>query len=151
MNARQHRDQEGNRRWGSRSSKERPKRPFRTTVLVFCEGRETEPNYFRSLRAEDNVALRFDVTVKGGKGGSRLQIVQAAVEHIAKTSKRYDQTYLILDTERLDSPEAIKDFGDAMSLAKQNDINTRLSNPSFEVWFLSHLSGHANTSMIPAP
>jgi RloB-like protein len=78
------------------------------------------------------------VTVKRGKGGSRLQIVQAVADHIAATTKPYDKKYVIFDTERLDSRESRKDLEDALNLAIQNDIGTRLSNPSFEVWFLAH-------------
>ncbi len=138
MNAREHRELQEKRRWGDRGKNVRPKRPFRTTILVYCEGRETEPNYFRSLKAEDQVALSFDVTVKRGKGGSRLQIVQAVADHVAASSKSYDKKYVIFDTERLDSPEARIDLDDAIRLACQNGFHAYLSNPSFEVWYLAH-------------
>jgi hypothetical protein len=138
MSARQVPGRHEGRRGETRGGRVSRGRPFRRTILVYCEGRETEPNYFRSLRAEDHVTLKFDVTVKRGKGGSRLQIIQGAVNHLANTPKSYDEKYVILDTERLDTPEARKDFDNAIRLARQNGFHPHLSNPSFEVWFLAH-------------
>jgi hypothetical protein len=41
-------------------------RPEKKTILIFGEGRETEPNYFRGLKQKDEISRRFKVTVKKG-------------------------------------------------------------------------------------
>jgi hypothetical protein len=56
-----------------RSGSSRPPRPSRSeknTLLIVCEGQETEYHYFHQLKQEESVKRRFRVTVKAGKGGS---------------------------------------------------------------------------------
>jgi hypothetical protein len=127
-------------RWSGRSgpgSRSRAPRPFRETILIFCEGRETEPNYFHALKQDDEITRKYDITVKGGKGGSRLQIVRNLLDHVRNVSKP-DLKYCILDTERLSTQVARKDFADAMDLSAENGVECYISNPAFEVWFLAH-------------
>jgi hypothetical protein len=103
-----------------------------------CEGRETERNYFDKLKREDAVTSRLHVTVKKGKGGSRLQIVQEAVDRKNEPGKDYDEAWCVMDVERLDTEDARKDVASAVELARQNGITLCLSNPAFEVWLLAH-------------
>ena len=137
MNPRPFRTRAGQGR-SERGSRPRGTRPFRQTLLIFCEGRETEPNYFHALKQDDEITRKYDITVKGGKGGSRLQIVRDLLDHVRNINKRYDLRYCILDTERLSTQVARKDFADAMELSAKNGIECYVSNPSIEVWFLAH-------------
>lgn len=52
-------------------------------MLIVCEGQKTEYHYFHQLKQEEGVKKRFRVTVKPGKGGSRQQIAQFAIERKA--------------------------------------------------------------------
>jgi hypothetical protein len=113
-------------------------RPERTTILLVCEGRETEPNYFDGLKREDDVAKKFTITVQRGKGGSRLQIVQEAIDARKRKQSKFDEVWCVMDVEYPDSPDAQRDLTDAMALAKDKGIQAYLSNPSFEIWFLAH-------------
>lgn len=114
------------------------RRRERKTVLIVGEGRETEPNYFHGLKREDRVREAYAVTVKRGKGGSRVQIVRDVIDRMNEPGKDYDETWCVMDVERLDSEEARKGFVDAVELAKDNDIHLCLSNPAFEVWLRAH-------------
>jgi hypothetical protein len=113
-------------------------RPPRIRVLIVCEGKETEPNYFRALREEEAVRRRFSVVVQKGKGGSCLTVVQQAVAEQQKAAARqedYDEVWCVFDVERAGQREQVTK---ARTLADRHGIRLALSNPSFEVWLLAH-------------
>ena len=116
----------------------RAKRPFRKTVLIVGEGRETEPNYFNGLTDEDAVSTRFAVRVTGGPGFSPERVVKRAI-NLAKQAERrgdaFDEVWCVLDVE---GPQTRESLGRARQMAAEADIRLCLSNPSFEVWLLSH-------------
>ncbi len=107
-------------------------------MLIVCEGKETEPNYFRALRDEPSVHKKSAITVKRGRGGSRLDIVREAVKEKEQGDGEFDETWCVLDVEHPQSIEAQDDLARAVELARRNDIDLAFSNPSFEVWLLAH-------------
>ncbi len=125
-------------RRGSPPTREFQPRKEKTTILLVCEGEKTEPNYFHALKLEDDVVRAFAVTVKKGKGGSRLAIVKNAKKRKGSLREPPDETWCVMDVEALQSSESRTDFRDAIKLAKANDIILCLSNPAFEVWPLAH-------------
>jgi hypothetical protein len=110
-------------------------RPRKRTVLIVCEGKETEPNYFDGLKREEPIRERFTITVKGGKGGSRLQVAQFAVDRKNEPGADYDEVWCVMDVER---PEGLDEMRKALALLGGNSISAGVSNPSFEVWLLAH-------------
>ncbi len=109
-------------------------RPLKTSVLIVCEGK-TETNYFDKLKRDEVTSRRFAVTVKRGKGGSRDQIAQFAIERMNEGPDRYDFVWCVMDVEGPDQADAA---AAAMGLLKNNSIEPCFSNPAFEVWLLSH-------------
>ncbi|MCI0460155.1 MAG: RloB family protein [Gemmataceae bacterium] len=120
-----------------------PRRPSahrseKTRILIVCEGRETEPNYFRGLRDEEAVQQHFSIVVLKGKGGSCLAVVQQAIaeqEKAAARRKEFDEVWCVFDVEQARQREQVIK---ARALAGQHEIRPILSNPSFEVWLLAH-------------
>jgi RloB-like protein len=113
-------------------------RPERTRVLIVCEGRETEPNYFRGLRDEEAVRQNFSVEVRKGKGGSCIGIVQQGVAELKKAAARienFDEIWCVFDVEQAGRREQLIQ---ARALAGQYGIRLAVSNPSFEIWLLAH-------------
>jgi hypothetical protein len=112
-------------------------RPEKTRILIFGEGRETEPNYFRGLREEEAVRQKFSLVVQKGKGGSCPDVVQQAIAEKEKASARgedFDEVWCVLDIEVGQRKQVIE----ARKLAEQNGIRLALSNPCFECWLLAH-------------
>jgi hypothetical protein len=124
------RGEKGRRRSRHRSEK--------TRVLIVCEGKETEPNYFRGLRDEETVREKFSVVVQKGKGGSCLDVVQQAAaekEKAATRGEEFDEVWCVFDVERAEQRQQVTK---ARALAEKHGILLALSNPSFEVWLLAH-------------
>jgi len=130
----------GSRRRLSRASPVRSPmlRPVKTTILIVGEGQQTEPNYFRELKLEDNVTAKFSLTIKKGHGRSPEGVIEEALKYKQQAENRseyYDEVWCVLDVEGPDKRESLEK---AMAVAQQNDITLCLSNPCFEVWLLAH-------------
>jgi len=121
--------------WRSSRSRRCQRRPLRKRLLIVCEGRETERNYFDQLKREDWPGQNLAVTVKRGKGGLREQIAQFAVERKNDSSEGYDEVWCVMDVE---DPSHRESLDRALILLRRNSIKPCLSNPAFEVWLLSH-------------
>ena len=124
----------GRRRFGS-SRRRGASRPRKTTILIICEGKETERNYFDQLKRDEPTRRHFSITVKRGKGGSRQQIAQFAVDRKNDIGADYDQVWCVMDVE---GPETQDASQQALDLLNANSIAPALSNPAFEVWILAH-------------
>ena len=116
------------------------RRKLKKTLLIVCEGKETERNYLDGLKREDSVSKLFTIRIVPGKGGSRTQIVNHAIHKKRTQQDAPDKVICVLDTESLQSPQARDDLADARNKAKANGIVLYLSNPAFEVWLLAHFS-----------
>jgi hypothetical protein len=115
-----------------------PHRSEKTRILIVCEGRETEPNYFHSLSREEAVQQSFSVEIRKGRGGSCLAIVQQAIAERKKAAARrraFDEVWCVFDAEQAGQREQVIQ---ARTLAVQHEIEPAPSNPSFEVWLLAH-------------
>ena len=123
--------------------------PQRRTVLIVCEGKETEPNYFHCLKCEPGPSKTFAITIKPGRGRSPLSVVNEAVK--LKKEKTglgipYDEVWAVFDTE---GPESRDSLLKALKKAKKEAIETAISNPCFEVWLLSHFEKSASAFASP--
>lgn len=103
-------------------------RKIRGRILIVCEGKETEPNYFNSFPKMDNVS----VVTAGGKG-SPSQVVKKALElrDNAKQSP-YDAVWAVFDKDNF------TDFKTAIGTAHKEKIGCAWSNEAFELWFVYH-------------
>ncbi len=128
----------GRRTRGEQALRRRSRhRAEKIRILIVCEGRETEPNYFRGLREEESVRQNFRVEVRKGKGGSCLAVVHQAIAELEKAAIRgedFDEAWCVFDVEQAGQREQVIQ---ARQLAGRHEIRLALSNPSFEVWLLA--------------
>ena len=105
--------------------------------MIVCEGEKTERYYLNGLKREETVSEVFAITVVPGRGGSRSQIIERAINQKAQR-REMDVVLCVLDTESLETIEAKEDLATSRQEAAHNDITLYLSNPAFEVWLLAH-------------
>jgi RloB-like protein len=110
------------------------KRPELRTIVVFTEGKNSEPDYVNGLKklphiAED-VALNIELHPEHGVP---LTLVQLAVER--KEDHEVDECWCIFDVEW---PRNHPNLKPAISLAQKNGILLAISNPCFELWLILH-------------
>lgn len=107
---------------------------FRETVpsfLVVCEGKRTEPYYFRGF----HVGHVLDVKVEG-LGQSTVNLVREAIK--LKNKEYYEQVWVVFDIDNC-TPAQVNE---AIRLAEENGIRVAYSNQAFELWYLLHFDYH---------
>jgi hypothetical protein len=117
-----------------------PKRDPKFRILVVCEGRVTEPEYFKRYQ-HDTRNQRVHVKL-ADESGVPLTVVQTAVRLLeearneAKQQRdenlRYDSVWAVFDVD--EHPNLSK----ARALALKEGIEMAISNPCFELWALLH-------------
>ncbi len=106
------------------------------TILIVCEGKNTEPSYFNNFKLTS-------ATVKSiGEGYNTLSLVKRAV--LLAKQKQYDQVWCVFDKDDF----AIKDFNSAIKLATQNSFKVAYSNQAFEYWIILHFNDHQGGGML---
>lgn len=101
----------------------------RHNFLIVCEGRETEPSYFKHFKVSK--------CIKGfGKGG--LKLIRYAIRVRDRDKKRFSQVWCVLDKDETPDDE----FLQALAEAAKHNIHVAYSNESFELWFYLHFNYH---------
>lgn len=118
------------------------KRPFKSQIpvfFIFCEGKNTEPDYFNSFRIST-------VKIKAlGVGLNTLGLVEKAIRRInmERFDGALDQKWCVFDKDDFSSDL----FDKAIDKAEKNGFGVAWSNQSFEYWLLLHFEDHQGGSI----
>lgn len=105
------------------------------TILIVCEGENTEPSYFKQFRLTS-------ATIKSiGEGYNTISLVNRARE--LSENNKYDQVWCVFDKDDFDNI----DFNNAIVMAEANQFGVAYSNQSFEYWIILHLDDHQGGGM----
>jgi hypothetical protein len=105
------------------------------TILIVCEGENTEPSYFKQFRLSS-------ATIKPiGLGFNTVSLVNRAI--LLRQEKEYDQVWCVFDKDDF----AIIDFNNAIAIAEANNFGVAYSNQAFEYWILLHFDDHQGAGM----
>ena len=107
----------------------------RKSILIYCEGENTEPSYFRELKISNADIKAF------GEGKNTISLVKSA-KQIADEGK-YDEVWCVFDKD--DFLE--QNFNKAIDLAKSYGFNVAYSNQAFEYWLILHFEDHQGGAM----
>jgi hypothetical protein len=103
-----------------------------------CEGKVTEPAYFRGIRRAERGIIELEIV----QGGVPKKVVERAVEMKMAAERnarlrqdvnlQYDHVWCVFDVDehRL--------IAEASQQARENSIDLAVSNPCFELWLLLH-------------
>ena len=121
----------------SRKSKLKSKRLAPANYLIVCEGKQTEPNYFKGLKKKINEKYgnKVDVLIPSievkGTGKNTTDLVNYTDKFVNYSNKRYGKVWVVFDKDDYSNDQ----FDKAI---KTCDYNVAWSNPNFELWLLSH-------------
>jgi hypothetical protein len=105
------------------------------TILIVCEGENTEPSYFSQFRLST-------ATIKSiGEGYNTISLVNRAAE-LAK-EKDYEQVWCVFDKDDFD----VTDFNNAIVTAEAQNFGVAYSNQAFEYWIILHFDDHQGGGM----
>jgi hypothetical protein len=117
----------------------KPSREPRPRILIVCEGRRTEPSYFRALRVQFRAVVELEVEpgeTTPRKLVRRAMAMKQEAEFDARSQGdrflRYDEVWCVFDID--EHPY----LADASQQAQAHGIGLAISNPCFELWALLH-------------
>lgn len=112
----------------------------RPTILIVCEGENTEPSYFRQFKLSS-------ATIKPvGEGYNTVSLVKRAIQ--LSKEKSYEQVWCVFDADpKTDNPKHTKNFNDAVRLAERKGFRVAYSNQAFEYWLILHFEDHQGGRM----
>jgi RloB-like protein len=119
----------------------------RKTLLIFCEGERTEPEYLDALRREPAVRtaaavdIRIDPHCAGSKPLALVRRAIAAREQALLSGGEIDEFWCVFDVE---CPHPHPGLLEAARLAAGHDIRLAISNPCFELWLVLHFADHSS-------
>ncbi|WP_442879056.1 RloB family protein [Agromyces sp. CCNWLW203] len=111
---------------------------MRRTVVVFTEGKNSEPDYVKGLMAlpevSSNTALSLQIHPDHGVP---LTLVRMASDRLAEAE--VDECWCLFDVEW---PKNHPNLIEARDLARRNGVKLAISNPCFEIWLILHHRPH---------
>jgi len=120
-------------------------RPERKTVVVFCEGEASEPDYVNAVRRLPSVRGNTSVNIEvASERGVPLTLVRRAIDRAV--DDEVDECWCVFDVEW---PQQHPNLTEAMRLAEDHGIRLAVSNPCFELWLILHFedqTGFLNTA-----
>ncbi|MFI9559749.1 RloB family protein [Nonomuraea endophytica] len=124
----------GRQRGGRPLRRQAERRLELRTIVVFCEGRNSEPDYINGLKKLAHIAENTALSIQiHPDHGVPLTLVRRAVEY--NKDPEVDECWCLFDVEwPLNHPN----LAQAVNLAQSNDINLAISNPCFEIWLMLH-------------
>ena len=98
-------------------------------VVIVCEGRLAEPNYFRNYRDRGN---GLKIKIPNSTFTDPVNLVRFAINQKEKFDS--DRVWCVFDADHHKEEE----FRKAGLKASKSGIDICFSNPSFEIWYLLH-------------
>lgn len=115
--------------------RQEPSRLEKQKILIYCEGENTEPSYFRKFRLSSATIESF------GQGRNTRSLVERAIE--LKANGDYNQVWCVFDAD----DHGVDNFNAAIRLAEKNDIGVAYSIQAFEYWLILHFEDHQGGGM----
>lgn len=128
-------DAKARRRGEQHIERSKPTIDEKPTILIVCEGANTEPGYFNQFRLTS-------ATVKTvGAGCNTVSLVNQA--QILSKNGHYNHVWCVFDKD--DFPA--DDFNEAIRLASNLGFGVAYSNQAFEYWLILHFEDHQGGAM----
>lgn len=110
-------------------------KPIRKIFLIVCEGKNTEPFYFNSLKKALNLPrglITIEISSAEGDASKTVKYTLRILQQ-AKKLTSYTDIWAVFDCD-----DSGIHFDTAITEAKKYNIKVAYSNPCFELWFLLH-------------
>ena len=115
----------------ARLERKKAKRAERENIFIACEGKETEPNYFRAFKV---TSARIKAFGKGFNTKSLVKDTKKINEKARINGEPYDQVWCVFDRDSFTK----EDFNSAIQMAREYEFHVAYSNEAFELWYILH-------------
>lgn len=105
------------------------------TILIVCEGENTEPSYFNQFRLSSAIIKSI------GEGYNTVSLVNRAKQ--LASEGQYEQVWCVFDKDDFNNV----DFNNAIDIAIGFGFGIAYSNQAFEYWIILHFDDHQGGGM----
>ena len=119
--------------------RERAKRAPYERILIACEGKKTEPIYFKDLRKAFGLNPMNLVIVDKRHGLDPMSLVEYALEEYKKEPD-FDHVFCVFDRDKHQTYDAALDKIRAFRMKRGAILHPTTSIPCFEIWLLLHFT-----------
>ncbi len=116
----------------------RPSREQRRTILIATEDTASARNYLQRIAHEDAARQRCSVTFAEHTGSNPKSVAKAAKAANMEAAKKYNEVWLVFDTEGPQNIQRDRDAREVVETARQLKYETAISNPCYEYWLILH-------------
>jgi hypothetical protein len=112
-------------------------------ILIVCEGKKTEPNYFNDIRRHYRLSSAHIKALPSERGRSPQQVVDFAYDYCNK-EKIWETVFCVFDRDNYRNFESAISSVKAKDQKITNDQGKKVhffaipSDPCFELWFTLH-------------
>lgn len=112
-----------------------PSKLEKPTILIVCEGKNTEPSYFRQFKLSSATIRTI------GEGYNTTSLINRAIQ--LSGENKYEQVWCVFDKDDNDNTV----FNSAIQIAEANNFGIAYSNQAFEYWLILHFNDHQGGGM----
>lgn len=131
------------RNFNSPIYQEQEKEPEKV-IIISCEGRNTEPEYFETIKEKlsDLISVLVEIKIvdRDNNKSNPKDIVCNLEEYILEQydyKSDYDEMWVIWDREKVEARK--KDILEMIPKCREKNYYIALTNPLFELWLLLHI------------
>jgi hypothetical protein len=119
----------------------RPLREPKRRFIFFCEGKKTEPSYFKVFQQSfQNALIEVEIAPEAGVPRTLAEAAADKAKELGLSSRRkplnsfeeHDEVWAVFDRD--EHPH----FEDAIALCNSRGVRVARSNPCFELWLILH-------------
>jgi hypothetical protein len=113
-------------------------------LLIVCDGKNTEPSYFKKFRYATATIEKVDTV---GDGTNTLSTVVLA-ERLKNTKYQEHEVWCVFDADpKGDNPMQLVNFNNAIQKANALGYGVAYSHQAFEYWLILHFEDHQGGAM----
>jgi hypothetical protein len=113
-------------------------------IIISCEGRNTEPEYFKTIKAKLNahISALLEIRVvdkEDNKSGPKdvINNLQQFIVDKYDYKGDFDEMWIVCDREKVEDRK--KALIESFPVCENNNFSIALTNPLFEFWLLLHI------------
>jgi len=119
--------------------REKARRAPYERILIACEGKKTEPNYFKDLRKAFGLNPMNVVIADKRHGLDPMSLVEYALD-VYKKEPDFNHVYCVFDRDKHLTYDAALDKISAFHMRRGAILHPITSIPCFEIWLLLHFT-----------
>jgi len=106
-------------------------RSARPRILIVCEGKKTEPDYFRSFPV---TSADIRIVGEGFNTKSLVAYARRKEQEALEDKDPYDRVWCVFDADSFSKEQ----FNAAVQMAESSGFRAAYSNEAFELWYVLH-------------